>query len=199
MQAIWPKNHFLIPAEGRVQYLRHFWRSSQEAHVQSAPEIGPCDAAWLARDEMWKSFCRSKKKRVFWSLYKSNTCYISNSNSSTTSEKNAARILTRLSIINSRFILHTYDFSSTISRFESGKTKKKQRVFSTTGEDSRKCSHPKLQVFAGLCCCTLVGFNQGLIFEAMPMLYMASRKAPKTNTFPGDLGRYLCQNPTLQF
>ena len=42
--------HFLILAEGRVQYLRHFWRSSQEAHVQSAPEIGPCDAAgWLAR------------------------------------------------------------------------------------------------------------------------------------------------------
>ena len=92
--------------------------------------------------------------------------------------------MTRLSIINSRFVLHTSDFSSTISRFETGKTKTK-RVFSTTGDKSAEMFPPKAACifFAGLCCCTFVGFNQGFIFEAMPMLYMASRKAPKTNNF----------------
>lgn len=50
--------------------------------------------------------------------------------------------------------------------------------------------------FAGLCCCTFVGFNQGLIFEAMPILYMASRKAPKTNNLPSDLGKVSMSKPT---
>ena len=47
------RSHFLIPAEGRVQYLRHFWSSSQEAHVQSAPEIVPCDAGRLTFSKGW--------------------------------------------------------------------------------------------------------------------------------------------------
>lgn len=151
-----------------------------KVHRKSCPVM---QGAWrLARDEMYK---KSQGEWRFLEL-KSNTCYISNSNSSTTSKKNAAKILTRLSITNSRFILHTSDFSSTISRFETRKTKKNVCFFNHRWRFSRKCSHPKRCMYfliAGLCCCTFVGFNQGLIFEAMPMLYMASRKAPKTNNF----------------
>lgn len=126
---------------------------------------------------------KSKENGVFWSLNPIHVHTFPIPIHLQLLRKNAAKILT--SIINSRFILHTYDFSSTISRFETGKTKKNVVFFSTTGDNSRKCSHPKLHVFliAGLCCCTFVGFNQGFIFEAMPMLYMASRKAPKTNNF----------------
>lgn len=75
-------------------------------------------------------------------------------------------------------------FFNPISRlvYPGKKINKKTCFFQPTGGDSHCVVFPPKagQVsVAGLCCCTFVGINQGLIFEAMPMLYMASSNENK--------------------
>ena len=85
-----------------------------------------------------------------------------------------------LSIINSHFILHIY-ICFFFNHLEiSNRRAKKKNVFFQPPVKIQPCVPiQSCKFFAGLCCCTCVAFNQGLIFEAMPVLYMASSNENK--------------------